>query len=140
MIAPSLAPLSILVADDEEGIRNLLAKWLGSRGHTVACADSGQNALHLLNRQHFDLVITDIMMPDGDGFELIPAVRKTQPEARIVAISGGGQFISSADCLALARGLGAHATLLKPFKWEQVRAGLVSAMPPGFDLNDAAAA
>ena len=140
MTATATAPLSILVADDEEGIRNLLTKWLGSRGHSVACADSGQIALHLLNRQHFDVVITDIMMPDGDGFELIPAVRKAQPEARIVAISGGGQFISSTDCLALARGLGAHATVLKPFNWEQVRTGIATALPPGVEIGNAVAA
>ncbi len=140
MNACSNKPLSILVADDEVGIRHLLTKWLGSRGHFVTCADSGQNALHLLNRQHFDVVITDVMMPDGDGFELIPAVRKTQPDARIVAISGGGQFVSSSDCLALARGLGAHAVVLKPFKWEQVRVGLLAALPAGIDLGDEAAA
>ena len=140
MTATATAPLSILVADDEEGIRNLLTMWLGSRGHTVACADSGQNAIHLLNRQRFDVVITDVMMPDGDGFELIPAVRKAQPDARIVAISGGGQFIPSTDCLALARGLGAHATVQKPFKWEQVRTGIATALPPGVELGEDAAA
>ena len=140
MNACSTERLAILVADDEEGIRNLLSKWLGTRGHFVTCADSGQNALHLLNRQHFDVVITDVMMPDGDGFELIPAVRKIQPDARIVAISGGGQFVSSSDCLALARGLGAHAVVLKPFNWEQVRIGLVTVLPPGIDLGDEAAA
>lgn len=135
MSAVVAAPLSILVADDEEGIRNLLAKWLGNCGHSVTCADCGQNALHFLNRQHFDVVITDVLMPDGDGFELIPAVRKAQPDARIVAISGGGQYIPSTDCLVLARGLGAHATVQKPFKWEQVRAGIASALPVGVTLE-----
>lgn len=140
MTPTATPPLSILVADDEEGIRNLLTHWLGRRGHSVACADSGRHALHLLNRQHFDVVITDVMMPDGDGFELIPAVRKAQPDARIVAISGGGQFIPSTDCLVLARGLGAHATVQKPFNWEQVRAGIASALPPGMQLGNEEAA
>jgi len=123
------APLSILIADDEPGIRDLLVRWLGGRGHVVACADCGQNASRMLGQQRFDLVITDVVMPDGDGFELIPAVRKSQPEARILAISGGGKYIPSSDCLTLARGLGAHAALLKPFNWEQVRSGIVQAMP-----------
>ena len=120
---------SILVADDEPGIRDLLASWLGGRGHAVACADSGQTATRMLEQQRFDLVITDVVMPDGDGFELIPAVRKVQPGARILAISGGGKYIPSNDCLSLARGLGAHAALLKPFNWEQVRSGILQAMP-----------
>ena len=105
-----------------------------------ACVDCGKNALHLLKRQHFDVIITDVMMPDGDGFELISAVRKAQPDARIVAISGGGQYIPSADCLVLARGLGAHATVQKPFKWEQVRTGITNALPPGTVLGDEVAA
>lgn len=140
MTATATTPLSILVADDEEGIRSLLTKWLAGCGHNVTCVDGGKHALQLLNRQHFDIVITDVMMPDGDGFELIPAVRKVQPDARIVAISGGGQFIPSADCLALARGLGAHSTIQKPFKWDQVRTGIVTALPPGADLGDEVAA
>jgi DNA-binding NarL/FixJ family response regulator len=79
------------------------------------------------------------MMPDGDGFELIPAVRRAQPEARIVVMSGGGQFTSSRDCLALARGLGAHAAVLKPFRWEQVREGIAKAFPAGASLGPVAA-
>lgn len=123
--------LSILVADDEDGIRNLLLRWLGKHGHQVSCVRNGHDASSLLQQQRFDLVITDVVMPDGDGFELIPAVRKTQPEARILAISGGGRYIPSTDCLNLARGLGAHATLYKPFNWEQVRSGIAEALPHG---------
>ncbi len=129
MIAVAVEPLSILVADDEEGIRDLLARWLENRGHSVSCADCGQDASRLLQEHRFDLVITDVVMPDGDGFELIPIVRKTQPAARILAISGGGRYIPSDDCLNLARGLGAHATMFKPFNWEQMRTGITRALP-----------
>lgn len=129
MTDATIGPLSILVADDEEGIRSLLVRWLGKHGHQVSCVSSGQDASRLLEQHRFDLVITDVVMPDGDGFELIPAVRKTQPTARILAISGGGRFIPSTDCLSLARGLGAHAAVLKPFNWEQVRMGIVQAFP-----------
>jgi DNA-binding NtrC family response regulator len=129
MNATSAEPLSILVADDEEGIRSLLMRWLGRHGHRVACVGCGKDATRLIEQQHFDLVITDVVMPDGDAFELIPVVRKTQPEARILAISGGGRYIPSYDCLNLAAGLGAHATVLKPFNWEQVRSGIVQVLP-----------
>lgn len=121
--------LSILVADDEVGIQNLLVRWLGDRGHSVSCVSNGQDASRMLEQQRFDLVITDVVMPDGDGLELITTLRKAQPEARILAISGGGRYIASDDCLNLARGLGAHAALFKPFNWEQVRRGIAQAFP-----------
>lgn len=121
------ASLNVLVADDETGICNLLEHWLTAAGHKVQLAEGGQQALRLLNHTAFDLVITDVVMPDGDGFELIPAIKKIQPQARIIAISGGGRYIPGNDCLSLARGLGAHATVIKPFDSEAVRRGIASA-------------
>jgi DNA-binding response OmpR family regulator len=67
-------------------------------------------------------------MPDGDGFELIGGFRKAQPAARILAISGGGRFLEGTNCLKVARGLGAHAVLMKPFSWEQLQAAIDSAL------------
>jgi CheY-like chemotaxis protein len=120
----ALAALSILVADDEEGIRSLLVHWLERLGHAVATVESAQQATQLLKQQCFDLVITDVVMPDGDGFELIAALRKAQPATRIIAISGGGKFLEGTDCLRIARGLGAHAAVMKPFNWEQLQIGI----------------
>ena len=121
--------LSILVADDEAGIRELLVYWLQIRGHTVTAAGSANEAMRLFQNQRFDLLITDIVMPDGDGFELIAALRKEQPAARIVAISGGGRYLQGANCLKIARGLGAHAVVMKPFNWQQLQTGIELAMP-----------
>lgn len=126
-MAASVTALSILVADDEEGIRHLLLQWLQGRGHVVKPAQNAQEATVLFKEQRFDLLITDVVMPDGDGFELIAAFRKAQPTARILAISGGGKYLQSTDCLRIARGLGAHAALLKPFNWEQLQAGIEQA-------------
>lgn len=120
----ALAALSILVADDEEGIRSLLVHWLERHGHAVATVRSAQEATELLKQQCFDLVITDVVMPDGDGFELIAALRKAQPATRIIAISGGGKYLEGTDCLRIARGLGAHAAVMKPFNWEQLQIGI----------------
>ncbi len=123
------APLSILIADDEDGIRNLLVHWLERAGHTVTCVTGAHAAARLLRTQRFDLVITDIVMPEGDGYELIAEFRKVQPSTRILAISGGGKYLQSADCLRMARGLGAHAVVMKPFNWEQLQAGIEVACP-----------
>jgi DNA-binding NtrC family response regulator len=124
MSEPLPASLSVLVVDDEEGIRTLVQHWLQREGHDVAIAACAHEATRLLRSRRFDLVVTDVVMPDGDGFELIPEVRKVQPHARIVAMSGGGQYLQSDACLHIARGLGAHAVVMKPFNWTQLRAGL----------------
>src|SRR6185503_2491230 len=93
-------------------------------GHAVATVASAQEATQLLKQQCFDLVITDVVMPDGDGLELIAAFRKAQPATRIIAISGGGKYLESIDCLRIARGLGAHAVVMKPFNWEELLVGM----------------
>lgn len=124
----AVVALSILVADDEEGICNLLRHWLQSQGHAVTIAHNADESLRLLVKESFDLVITDIVMPDGDGFELITHFRRFQPHARIVAISGGGKYLQGSDCLRVARGLGAHAAVLKPFNREQLLAGIETAL------------
>jgi DNA-binding NtrC family response regulator len=66
------------------------------------------------------MVITDILMPDGDGLEVITELKRAQPSVRVIAMSGGGSHLRAAECLKFARGLGAHAVLLKPFNREQL--------------------
>jgi DNA-binding NtrC family response regulator len=124
----AVVALSILVADDEEGVRNLLVHWLGERGHTVIAVRSANEALRNLAEDDFDLVITDVVMPDGDGFELISALRKTHSDTRVLAISGGGRYLRGVECLKMARGLGAHGVLMKPFNSEQLQAAIDSAV------------
>jgi DNA-binding response OmpR family regulator len=124
-----MKPISILVADDEPGILDLLHKWLDKDGHTVACARSGHEAAELMKRQRFDIVIADVLMPDGDGLELITESKKTQPDARIVAISGGGRYLHGTECLKVATGLGAHAAVLKPFSFSELRASITAVLP-----------
>ena len=120
--------LSILVADDEKDIRLLLQEWLVTAGHTVVMAGSGREACDAVRRKRFDLVVTDVLMPEGDGIDLITEIRRTQRGVRILAISGGGRYTDGRDYLDLARGLGAHAVVLKPFTWEQVSAGIETAL------------
>jgi CheY-like chemotaxis protein len=122
--------LSILVTDDEESIRVLIAHWLGSIGHTAVSAASADEAFAAITKQKFDLVITDILMPGGDGLDLITKIKKAQPDARILAISGGGHYLQGTDCLRMARGLGAHAVVMKPFTWQQLQAGIGLALAP----------
>lgn len=109
----------VLLVDDDEGICALIKTWLVHQGHEVTCAFTGASAERLLAIRRFDVVITDIVMPDGDGFELMTAVKRLQPGARTLAISGGGKYLRPPECLKIARGLGANHALLKPFTREQ---------------------
>ena len=120
--------LSVLVADDEEHIRALLAEWLNPLGHVVASARCGADALKLAAKTQFDVVVTDVLMPDGDGPKLIEGLKKLQPAARVLAISGGGRYLDSKECLKIAQGFGADAAIMKPFNREQFLEGFGAAL------------
>jgi DNA-binding NtrC family response regulator len=122
--------LSILVADDEESIRSVVQQWLVQNGHTVSTAANGRDAGEVMRRTRFDLVITDVLMPDGDGLDLINELRRIQPAARILAMSGGGRYMEGSDYLKLARGLGAHAAVMKPFDFDQLQGAMDLALAP----------
>lgn len=117
-------PLSVFIIDDVEEIQRLAELWLKEVGCNVTCASTGREAVRELKVRPVDVVLTDVIMPDGDGLEVISEVRRTRPEVRVVAISGGGVHLNATDCLKFARGLGAHAVLMKPFNRQQ----LLSAM------------
>lgn len=118
--------LSILVADDVEEICQLLRQWLAEAGHEVKYALTGNAARQMLATQHFDVVVADVLMPDGDGLELIQVCKQADASARIIAISGGGKYMCGDLCLRMANGLGAHAMIAKPFKREQFLAEIGS--------------
>lgn len=118
--AAATKPLAIIVADDVEEIVRLLQQYLEDAGHKVACVSTGHEVIRLLRQQHFDLVITDVLMPDGDGLDVIVAAKRDYSGTRVLAISGGGKYMVARDCLRIAKGVGAHGLLLKPFNRQQL--------------------
>ncbi len=82
--------LSVLVVDDEPAVRKTLAEMLAAMGHRVMLADSGQNALQTLGGNDFDLVFTDLAMPEMDGWETARQIRKRWPEMNVVLVTGYG--------------------------------------------------
>jgi DNA-binding NtrC family response regulator len=133
--------LSILVADDEDSIRSLLEHFLKNGGHQVVVVGNAREACGAMARQPFDLVITDVLMPDGDGLDLITELRKVQPNARIVAMSGGGRYLEGSDYLKLAKGLGAHTAMMKPFTWQELQDAIhvaLTSLPNGQTQGGAA--
>jgi len=125
-----MRPLAVLVAEDEEDIRLLLEQWLKPLGHSVFAARDGAAALKLLAVHSVDLVVTDILMPEGDGLTVIRGVKQTQPAARVLAISGGGRYMDSREYLKIAEGFGADAAIMKPFNREQFLHAVERALAP----------
>ena len=116
------APLEVAVADDVADIQRLIREWLTHAGHKVTCVDNGHELVKLCTARRFDIVITDVMMPESDGFEVVTALKQTCPDLRIVVISGGGRVMAIGDSLRVATRLGADAVLAKPFSGAQLMA------------------
>jgi DNA-binding response OmpR family regulator len=112
---------AILVIDDDASVREVVSEMLRLEGHDVTIAENGREAIPLLAANHFDLVITDLIMPEKEGIETISEIRRTDSRIPIVAISGGGR-LGPGDYLETARYIGADATLAKPFARQELLA------------------
>jgi two-component system OmpR family response regulator len=101
----------ILVVDDDHDVREVLTDDLLNAGYAVSQAHSGNAALRVLDRERIDLVLSDVYMSDGDGWELLKEVRRRHPtEPRVVLITGLGEV--PADRV---EELGGQAQLGKPY-------------------------
>lgn len=110
----------VLVIDDDPQVRRIVTRLIESEGHTVIQAENGKVALERYAGDPADLVISDIYMPEMDGIELLMRLREAFPDARLVAMSGGGA-IAAHHLLDAARALGAVAVLEKPFALDQIK-------------------
>ncbi len=118
----------ILIVDDEGGIRRATASFLRRVGYEALVAADGKQAVDRLRSESVDLVLCDMCMPEMDGIELILMVRSEWPGVALVAMSGGGRFVSGELLLDSARELGAHATLAKPFGLDELEAAVKGAL------------
>jgi CheY-like chemotaxis protein len=118
---------SILLVDDNEDARVTVARILDMAGYRVAQAPNARVASALLKEQVPDLVITDIFMPEGDGFEMLNELREREPKIPVIAISGGG-VQQGLDVLAIAGRLGAKKVLYKPFARRQLLDAIAEAL------------
>jgi DNA-binding NtrC family response regulator len=91
----------ILIVDDEPDILSALARMLTSEGHDVDCAPSAEDALDLLDRMSFDLVLTDLSMPRVDGFELLSRMRQRRDDTPTLVISGAGSVETAVKAIRL---------------------------------------
>lgn len=109
----------ILVVDDIPAIRLSIRVILESEGYTIIEAENGLQGLEIIKTDNIDLVITDILMPDSDGMELLTGMQKLDKKPKCISISGGGNRINAEDSLALANSL-SDGILHKPFQKNEI--------------------
>jgi DNA-binding NtrC family response regulator len=107
--------MKILVFDDDVTVRQTLTEILqDGGGYEVVNAEDGLRGMALFRSEQPGLVITDIIMPDQEGIQTIAEMRKERPDAKIIAISGGGR-VGNIDFLKIAQHIGAVDAIAKPF-------------------------
>lgn len=100
----------ILVIDDDDLVRDTIVETLIQEGYLVKSAKDGVEGLQTIRGEHFDLIITDLYMPEKEGMQTIIEIRRDFPKMKILAISGRSDAM-----LNVARLLGSNSTLGKPF-------------------------
>jgi DNA-binding NtrC family response regulator len=120
----SLSGKTILVVDDEEMLREILAEELMGRGATVFCAENGASALSLVRQRKFDAVISDVRMPGGDGISLIKSIREELLVKPKVFLCSGFNDLSKED----ARDMGVIEIFGKPFKCDLIVRSVAKAL------------
>ena len=122
--------IKVLYIEDNAENRMLARAVLEADGYTMLDAPDGRAGLRMHATQPADLIITDLFMPDYDGIETILELRRTDPTAKVVAVSGGG-FGGSLDLSADARSLGALRTFRKPLNGQEVLEAVREILGPG---------
>ena len=110
---------SILLIEDDAPVRRIISMMLEKEGHEVSEAADGELGIQMYREQPRDLVITDIIMPNKEGLEMIKELKKEYPDVKIIAISGGGK-IEGRHYLQLAKKFGVDLTFEKPFNWQKL--------------------
>ena len=109
----------ILLIEDMKGVRESLEVILSIQGYQVDFANNGKEGIQKAQSSKYDLVITDILMPELDGTEVIMAIRAAGNQVPILAISAGGDGVSAKQALTLAKEK-ASGILEKPFSKEDL--------------------
>ncbi len=127
----------IILIDDDPQVRSVLAGFLKIGNHQVVEAENGQQGLQHLSHEQPDLIITDIVMPETDGFELIMALANKEPPLRVIAISGGSRGLQQEMLIGVAQSMPVNKVLAKPVSCEVLLAAVEDALtsPPPRTLN-----
>lgn len=119
----------ILVIEDDSDYRILLKDALESAGFDVMTAVNGSDGVAMMARGSCAVVITDMLMPEKEGFETILELKRLKSDVQIIAISGGGRSGRGEDLLRHAKVFGAHHTMAKPLVLKDLVALVRAIMP-----------
>ncbi len=125
--------MNILLVDDDANVLKAFSKGLALLGHEVTTAFNGRHALDILPQCCPDVVITDIFMPEMDGFEFIKALQDRTPWIPIIVLSGGGSGMSSDLFLRISEKMGVFRALSKPCSISEVAMAVDTCRPAGQD-------
>ena len=112
---------TVLIIDDESYVREMMRLMIEPLGYEVVEAENGAIASKFIQNTTPDLIITDIVMPEKNGIDVIMEVKKSSNPIPIIAISGGGGITGRFDYLEIAKLVGAENILKKPFAMEELR-------------------
>jgi len=107
----------ILFVDDDRGILALVEEYLTLQGYKVTLADSGVKAFQLIEERNFDIVFTDLKMPEFSGFELLTAIRERRPDTEVIIVTGYATIESAIEAMKL----GSYDYVQKPIKLERLK-------------------
>lgn len=130
MSESSSAPEShapIVLVDDDESLRAAMTTILTRAGFNIHSTADGEEALRFIQKNPVSLVITDLIMPQIEGIELIVRLRKARPDLKIIAVSGGGR-LRPETFLDAAKSLGAWKVMTKPFSTPDLIAAIREAL------------
>ena len=116
----------IMIVDDDDGIRDILGEALEDQGYRVITADSGCEALEILNEETVDLVISDVRMPDGDGGYLLDQVKAREPDRPPIILMSGFSHMTRSE----AMGRGANDFFHKPCRLDELLDAIEARLGP----------
>ena len=119
--------IRILLVDDDDLSRGAVHRMLERAGYSVHSTAQGSQAIVRYKTDPSDLVITDLIMPETDGLEIIQELRRIDPAVKILAISGGGR-VDAEEYLSVARKFGAIEVLPKPFTGQELKQAVERAL------------
>ncbi len=104
--------VQILVVDDEEMLRSLLTRTLEREGYSVATASGGKSAAEMLSKNRYQIMVSDVKMPEMNGFDLLKFAKARDPKMAVVMMTGFGDDFTVKEAIML----GADEYVMKPFK------------------------
>ena len=120
--------INVVLIDDNESSIDLITSFLPNENYSLFSTLSAKTGIEYIKNNQVDILITDIIMPEVSGLEIISEMIKIKSNLKIIAISGGGA-INTEQFLSLANGLGAHKVLQKPFVADDLLSALKELFP-----------